>query len=67
MNFETRPGDDPAPARAAGFRIGRWRHDPHLASVRDPDALRVMEPELAAEWRRLWTDVDAAIGDDEGP
>lgn len=50
--------NDPKVKQSIQQTLAHWRHDPDLASVRDPQALeRLPEPERAA-WQSLWRDVD---------
>jgi hypothetical protein len=56
------PKNHPAPPsrRTAAATLAHWQKDPDLAAVRGDDALaRLPEPERA-DWRKLWSDVEAA-------
>jgi Flp pilus assembly protein TadD len=50
---------DRAPALAA---LRRWRAEPSLAGVREPDRLAALPADERDAWRALWADVDALMG-----
>jgi serine/threonine-protein kinase len=41
--------------------LARWREDPDLAGLRDPDALAKLPPDERQECRALWSDLDALL------
>jgi serine/threonine-protein kinase len=41
--------------------LARWREDPNLAGLRDPDALEKLPPAERQECRTLWRDLDALL------
>jgi serine/threonine-protein kinase len=41
--------------------LARWREDPNLAGLRDPDALEKLPPAEGQECCRLWGDFDALL------
>jgi eukaryotic-like serine/threonine-protein kinase len=41
--------------------LARWRQDPPLAGLRDPDALEKLPPAERQECRTLWGDLDALL------
>ena len=50
---------DPAPKQAIRERLGHWRQDAELASVREKESLDQMPDDERQQWRQLWDDVDA--------
>jgi serine/threonine-protein kinase len=54
------PGD-PKAHRQAGNAITRWKTDPGLAGVREPEALAALPEAERAEWRSFWDEVDALL------
>ena len=47
-------------ARFAARRLGEWKADAVLATVREAQALAALPRTEAEAWRTLWRDVDAA-------
>ncbi len=46
--------------------IGRWKHDPYLAGIRDVDSLKKL-PEIERKaWQSLWTDVESLLSKTTG-
>jgi hypothetical protein len=48
-------------------KLRRWKEGADLACVRDPDELAKLPEAEQAEWKELWADVAAALGDAEKP
>src|SRR5262249_11160773 len=51
----------PAATRIARERLGHWRQDADLASVRDPQALDTLPGDERQQWRQLWDEVAALL------
>jgi serine/threonine-protein kinase len=47
--------------------LSRWRDDPDLAGLRDPDALAKLSPAERRECRALWRDLDALLERAQAP
>ncbi|MFG0259270.1 MAG: tetratricopeptide repeat protein, partial [Phycisphaerales bacterium JB041] len=54
---------DPGPLVRESARLARWRDDPDLASIRNPDALARLTPQERDECTTLWNAVETAIRD----
>ena len=55
-------GESGERCRAAAVRVlSHWQEDSDLASVRDQDALDKLPESERADWKKLWSDVDALL------
>jgi hypothetical protein len=59
---------DPAAGRGPMRQaFEKWRAEPDLADVRDPDALDKLPTTEREEWRKLWGDLDARLAQIPAP
>jgi hypothetical protein len=63
LAFWAREGEKPDPKAWAlvGQKMQHWLKDRDLAGVRDPEALAKLPEAERAEWRKLWTKVEALL------
>jgi tetratricopeptide (TPR) repeat protein len=54
-------GNDPMMKAAVRQRLGHWRQDADLASVRDPEGLTRLPAVERQDWQKLWQDVTALL------
>jgi hypothetical protein len=57
----TSQAKDPKRHRQVGEWLTRWKTDPDLAAVREPESLASMPPADRKTWQALWREVDAIL------